>query len=432
MTTETEINQEDVPVTQSSVTDWNGEERDAYQLPEIDGRVESDVVDEVSNLLKSFAFGSENNNTLMTLWSGHANVFDWFPITPRLGFTAGVHECGKSQAMEACQLLVNNSHWLSDVTPASFFTYTQHGDMALFIDEMRDCLGKGESSLRSALKTGMKSNGAVSRVEMGTNGRRVVQFRTYGAVAFGGVSVKETIDIENRSRTHWVHMQRAMRGEDPETLDQRKHLSMFQQTGGRYLKWLRQNEDAIRNYDTSKMPTHVIGRKRDKWLPLFAIADVAGPKWVERVKACAFEELDNSEEMTDNLQVLKAIWDIYHDWNSYSYERMDTKVVTSDLCGLLAKWIDEDGRKPYAKFNSKCIEPEDQIIRVKQLTALLGSFVTAKGEPLATEGHRSDFDATDRRRGYLWIVLLDMAERHLPESERSSHGSKCDKEVSYD
>ena len=69
MTLETEVNQEDVPVTQSSVTDWNGEERDAYQLPEIDGRVESGVVDEVSNLLKSFAFGSENNNTLMTLWS---------------------------------------------------------------------------------------------------------------------------------------------------------------------------------------------------------------------------------------------------------------------------------------------------------------------------------------------------------------------------
>ena len=62
MTTETEVNQEDVPVTQSGVTDWNGQERDAYQLPAIDGKVESDVVDEVSNLLKSFVFGSENNN----------------------------------------------------------------------------------------------------------------------------------------------------------------------------------------------------------------------------------------------------------------------------------------------------------------------------------------------------------------------------------
>ena len=300
--------------------------------------------------------------------------------------------------------------------------------MALFIDEMRDCLGKGESSLRSALKTGMKANGSVPRVEMSTNGRRVTQFRTYSAVAYGGVSVKEAIDIENRSRTHWVHMQRAMLGEDRETLDQRKHLPMFQEVGGRYLKWLRQNEDAIRNYDVSKMPAHLIGRKRDKWLPLFAIADVAGPKWVERVKACAFEELDNSEEMTDNLQVLKAIWDIYHDWDSYSYERRDSKVVTGDLCGLLAKWVDEDGRKPYARFN-KGLEPEDQISRVKQLTALLGSFVTVKGERLTTEGHRSDFDATDRRRGYRWIVLLDMAERHLPESEMSSHGFKCDREV---
>mgnify|MGYP000022805804 FL=1 len=428
MTTTTAVNQEDVSVTQASVTNWNGDERDAYQLPEFAGRVDSTVVDEVSGLLNSFVFGSENNNTMMTLWSGHANVFDWFPITPRLGFTAGIHECGKSQAMEACQLLVNNSYFLSDVTPAAFFTYTQHGDKALFIDEMRDCLGKGESSLRSALKTGMKSNGSVPRVEMGTNGRRVVQFRTYSAVAFGGVSVKETIDIENRSRTHWVPMQRAMLGEDPETLDQRKHLPKFQEVGSRYLKWLRQNEDAIRNYDTSKMPVHVIGRRRDKWLPLFAIADVAGSKWVERVKACAFEELDNSEEMTDNLQALKAIWDIYHAWEFYSHERMDSKSATGDLCRLLAKWVDEDGRRPYAKFN-KGIDPEDQIIRVKQLTALLGSFITPKGERLKTEGHRSDFDPTDRRRGYRWVDLLDMAERHLPQSALSCHGFKCDREV---
>lgn len=425
----TQLNsQRPAPVTPTPVTpNWNGQACETYELPVYDGPVGATIVDELSELLGQFAVTTENDNTLMTLWTLQANVFDWFPITPRLGFTAGVHECGKSQAMEACQLAVNNSIWLSDVTPASFFTFTQHGDKALFIDEMGDCLGKGEASLRSALKTGMKHNGSVSRVEMGPTGRRVMQFRTYAAVAFGGVSVREKIDIENRSRTHWVLMRRAVLGEDPETLDQRIHGPLFRELGGKCRKWLQDNEQAIRGFDKSKMAKHLIGRKRDKWLPLYAIANVAGQKWMDKVHQCVMAELDESNEMTDNLQVLKAIWDIYFNWGRYSSEPRDTKVVTSELCRLLAKWVDEDGRKPYARWN-KGIDPEDLIIRARQLAGLIGSFTNAKGERLHTDGHRSQIDGS-RERGYLWADLIDTCDRHLPESEKPSHTSTCDKEV---
>ena len=247
-------NGQESPVTCDSVTNWNGAEVDAYSLEPHLETVGNEILDEVENLIREFVFATERDTGLLTTWIGHANKFTWFKYTPRLGFTAGVHECGKSQALEVCQLLTNNSYYLSDVTPASFFTYTQHGDKALFVT--------------SALKTGTKANGSVPRVEMGTNGRRVVQFKTYAAVAFGGVRVDAVMDSQNRSRTHWVQMRRAMLGEDPETLDERIDGHRFKAVGGRYLKWLQQNEQAINGFDKSQLPKHLIGRDRDKWLPL--------------------------------------------------------------------------------------------------------------------------------------------------------------------
>ena len=226
-------------------------------------------------------------------------------------------------------------------------------------------------------------------------------------------------------------MRRAMLGEDPETLDERIDGHRFKAVGGRYLKWLQQNEQAINGFDKSQLPKHLIGRDRDKWLPLFAIASVAGNKWLDRIRRYALEELDDSNQLTDSTQILKAVQDIYFNWDRYSVKLRDTKVTTGNLCKLLAKWTDEDGRKPYAKWNNG-VDLEDRIIRSKQLTGLLGSFINARGKSLSTEGHRSMFDG-DRTRGYLWADLIDASDRHLPESYRLEwHAVTCDKEVSHD
>ncbi len=139
------------------------------------------------------------------------------------------------------------------------------------------------------------------------------------------------MDSQNRSRTHWVHMRRAMLGEDPETLDERIDGHRFKAVGGRYLKWLQQNEQAINGFDKSQLPKHLIGRDRDKWLPLFAIASVAGNKWLDRIRRYALEELDDSNQLTDSTQILKAVQDIYFNWDRYSVKPRDTKVTTGDL-----------------------------------------------------------------------------------------------------
>ena len=398
-------------VTRDNVTDWNGTESTAYILEPHEGQVGNEVLYEIENLIKEYVFCDRRDSGVMTTWIGHANVFPWFRYTPRLGFTAGIEGCGKTQALQVCQLLTNNSFLNSDATSASFFTLTQQGDKAIYVDEMSDLLKtKDRGSLITALKTGVQSNGYVTRVEMTTGARRVMQFSTYAAVAFGGVGVDALLDSQNRSRCHWIHMRRAFPDEQPETLDARFDGERFKEVGGRYLRWLHQNEEVIRSFDSSSMPEYLYNRERDKWLPLFAIASAAGGDWLERIRQYSLEAKDSDQQLTDHTRILKATQDIYMDWDAYSVEPRDSKIVPPDFCRLLAKWKDEDGYQPYARFY-KSSDPDERVIRTDALLKLLRPYTK-------TEGHRSDFDKTDRKRGYLWGKLLDAADRHLPDEYR--------------
>ena len=419
-------NREESPVTCDSVTNWNGEEVEEYVLPEFDCEVGDEVLDEVESLIDEFVFATPRDRTLLTLWTGHANVFDWFRFTPRLGVTAGEGECGKSQALQTCRLLTNKSHWIGDTTGASFYTNTQHGDKAVFLDEMQDMLAK-DRTLVTALKTGTQSNGVVTRVDMGNNGGRTnKQFRTYAAVGFNGVGVDRYVDGQMHSRTHWVYMRKAFSDEQRELLDERFEGDRFKDVGGRYLKWLHQNEQKIKAFKTSDLPPFIMNRGRQKWLPLFAIANVVGGKWLEHICQLADEESAISNELTDNTQVLLAIQDINENWDRYSSkEPRDRKIAAWKLAQLLTMWKDESGFQPYAKFH-KGSDPEDRVIARDDLLKLLRPFAR-------TKRNRSVLDTKDRSSGYEWADLLDAADRHLPDEYRlPCHADPRDKEVSHD
>ena len=429
MTNSTIVNNqgEDTLVMPERMTNWNGEEVKAYQLIQSDSDVGDQILDEVADLIGEFVFTTEDDRVLMTLWGGHANVFDWFRMTPRMGITAGVEECGKTQALKALRLLTNNSYWLTDPTGPVFFTYTQHGDKAVFVDEMQDALRIRDGSLKTALKTGSTPDGTVPRTEMSPTGRIPKQFSTYACVAFAGIGVDRLVDRQLLSRSHWVHMRRAYAYEQREILDERFDGERFKDVGGRYLKWLHQNEQKIKAFKTSDLPPFIMNRSRQKWLPLFAIASVVGGKWMERVIKLADEDNDQASELNDGTKVLLAVQQIYNGWDRYSPDKpLDVKIIPPELSRLLAKWKDEDGFQPYAKFH-KGADPDERVIRSNDLMKLLRPYVR-------TREFRSRFNMDDRTRGFVWGDLLDAADRHLPDAyrEQSCHGQTHDKEVSHD
>ena len=415
------------PVTRDAVTNWNGTEATAYMVEPYEGDVGNEIGDEVEDLIKTFMHFTDRDSTLMTLWPFHANKFKWFRFTPRLGFTAGTESCGKSQGLAVCSYLTNHSYFLADITPASFFTLTEAGDNALFVDELPDLLGGGDkSNVLTSLKTGVNHMGRATRLEMHNGGRRAMQFSTHAPVAFSGVGVDGMVNRQVYSRTLWIHMQQAYSHEQPESFYLPEHEPMFREKTSKILKWMNDHEEQIRGFNRNSMPSYIQNRDRDKWEPFFAIASVLGDKWLERVHRISLE-VKQDDVLTQETTLLKAIQDIYCNWNEYSRgAELDTKVTPAELCHLLRMWEDEDGWRSYANYN-KAYEEEEKRIKSKQLTKSLRSF------KLVTEGHRSSLDG-GRERGYLWKDLLETADRHLPEhfrvnQDESCHTVTCDKVV---
>jgi hypothetical protein len=192
---------------------------------------------------------------------------------------------------------------------------------------------------------------------------------------------------------------------------------MFREKTSKILKWMNEQEEQIRGFNRDSMPSYIQRRDRDKWESLFAIASVLGEKWLERVQRISLE-VKQDDVLTRETTLLKDIQDIYYDWNDYSGEERDNKVANAELSQLFHKWTDEDGYKPFIHYNKGYTEKE-KYIRPDQVSKILRSF------GLKTESHRSLFDKEDRRRGYLWGLLLDRADRHLPEEFRRPEDVSC-------
>jgi hypothetical protein len=400
------------------VTNWNGTEATAYMVEPYEGEVGNEIGDEVEDLIKTFMHFTDRDSTLMTLWAFHANKFKWFRFTPRLGFTAGTESCGKSQGLKVCSFLTNRSYYLADTTAASFFTLTGEGDNALFVDELPDLLKDGDkSTVLTSLKTGVDHMGVATRIEMHNGQRRVMRFSTHAPVAFSGVGVDGKVDRQVYSRTLWIHMQPAYKHEQPKSFYLPEHEPMFREKTSKILKWMNEQEEQIRGFNRDSMPSYIQRRDKDKWESLFAIASVLGEKWLERVQRISLE-VKQDDVLTKETTVLKDIQDIYYDWNDYSGEERDNKVANAELSQLFHKWTDEDGYKPFIHYNKGYTEKE-KYIRPDQVSKILRSF------GLKTESHRSLFDKEDRRRGYLWGLLLDRADRHLPEEFRRPEDVSC-------
>jgi len=430
MTTETEINQEDVPVTQNHVTNHNGHVFRIADFPEYSGHVGDEVLGEVENLIDEYVFASPQQISLFATWAAHANCYQWWSFTPRLGITAPDAGSGKSQALKAVWLLTNNSSWFSNISGAGLFTATEALGGSIFLDEATDAFKKGDKDLLGVIKTGVESMGVAARITSSTSGRTLHGYSTYGAIAFNGVAVDSFCDAQIHSRTQWVYMRKAFRNEQRKLLDDRIHRDRFAEVGSRLVAWLKQNEQKIRSFTEADLPPNIYNRDRNKWLPLFAIASVVGGRTLRNLEQIVQEETDSVAELSEVGTLLLATQDIYSNWDKYSpLEPRDSKISAFRLAELLAKWEDEDGQFPYSKFHASR-DPDERSINKLDLFRIL--------RPICRpERSRSKFDSNDRSSGYVWGKLLDAADRLLPDEFRDQrivelefcHADSRDKEV---
>ncbi len=402
---------------------WSGQEVIADVLEPYDGHVDSTILDEIVKAIRTYLFVSEDDAVKMTLWNAHANIFGSFKKSPRLIITAGTKDCGKTVSLTILKAMVNNAIADSDTTPASFYTLSQDGNKAFFLDEVDSWIrGEGRGDLMNSLKTGFDRNGSTTRVEMsGGGGRRVMRFRTHSAVALAGIGLDTKLPPPVIDRSHVIRLRKALKGDLSVRFDDRKHLGVFQELGTKLLRWCLDNQQAIAAYDyqgDDPMPEHLINRKADCWEPFFAIASVAGNGWYKKVRYLVMNEPEEVDTSYD-IRLLKAIGEIYKWGNT------DRRIDPSELAVLLGQWQDADGYRPYAKFHTKGLKDEaDTRIKGSDLHNLL--------KPFGVHSRSFRNHAKEQGRGFVWADLLDAVERHVPPEEEAVTPLRVTQGVGHD
>ena len=213
----------------------------------------------------------------ITLWVLLTYCHEAFSILPLLGITSPVKRCGKTTLIEILQGLVNKGLAASSITPAAAFRTIEKYCPTLLIDEA-DTFLKNNDELRGIFNSGhTRASAFVIRVE--GDDHEPVKFSTWAPKAIGMIGTLPDT-IEDRSIV--ISLRRKLAAEKII----RTGLDFAEKSADVRAGCRRWADDHIEQLKAVRVTVPASGNDRadDNWSPLFAIAEVVGGSWPEKVK----------------------------------------------------------------------------------------------------------------------------------------------------
>ncbi len=316
----------------------------------------------------------------ITAWVVLTYCHDAFRILPMLGIVSPVKRCGKTTLLEVLQGLTNKGLAASNISPAAVFRTIEKYSPTLLVDEA-DTFLKDNDELRGVLNSGhTRATAFVVRV-VGEN-HEPVKFSTWGPKA---VAMIGTLPDTLHDRSVVISLRRKAPGETVSRIgvDFENECSKLRQACRR---WADDNMDILRKIKPFISTTNS-DRVTDNWMPLLAIADVAGGDWPELMQKSMRGMLDG----TDDSIGPKLLYDIQDIFESHQEER----IFSNDLVEALidkkeSPWCDWNRGKGLTQNGlAKLLKP----FSLKSKTMRIGE---------------------DRRNGYELSDFTDAFKRYIP------------------
>src|SRR5579885_1810903 len=341
------------------------------------------LLTECAGTINRYVALPEGAADVAALWIAHAHCFNACQHTPRLNITAPEKGCGKTLFLDVLHVLAPKAIRTENITTAVLFRIVDRETPTLLIDEYDSFLTENEE-LRGALNAGHKRGGCIMRCEGDNNEVKI--FKTFAPVALAGIrSLPGTL----ADRSIIIRMQRIAPGEKRQPFDSRR---VEHETAALFRKLARfalDNLSTLENCDP-KLPEGAVNRIADNWRPLFAIAEVAGGEWPERVRR-AYELLAKPDDDAESLGVL-----LLADMRALFHERGD-RLLSADVVDALGK----KEERPWPELRN------GRPITARQLAALLKRFGIRPTILRAGD---------DRGKGYVLDDFRDVCARYLPET----------------
>lgn len=241
----------------------------------------SKILDEAVSFIQRFSvLPSEATAHTIAVWAAHSHAYKAFERSPRLAFLSDLPASGKTLTMTLTGLLSLNAKTMSDHTPARFALAATLG-RTLALDETDTIFRSNASApkLQAVYNDGWQSKGTSDKIE----GGKLVSYSIFCPVVLAGLN---NLPRACQSRTIIVRMEQRRREQRIEPWQSRMHEPIGKSIGEALGSWAEAHTlDLAAAWPD--LPDGVADREAEKWLPLLAVADVAGGPWPERIaKAC--------------------------------------------------------------------------------------------------------------------------------------------------
>ncbi len=268
------------PSDGSAGSDGSGGSKQTHQEPPENG---ADLLDEVrAHWDRYITVMREFDLDTLTLWPAHTHAAWRLYTTPRLQLDSPVPESGKTTVLEHLNRLAHRPVLASSISsPALLARLVADDPRTLLLDEVDRTLdvktAPAAGEIIAILNSGYKV-GATRPVlvPVTKSGWEVAEMSTFAPVAMAGN--QPNLPDDTRSRTIRVLLLPDWQGRaaesDWELIDEQTRV-----LGARLARWVRQADLSHR----PEMPPGVIGRFREKWLPLARVAHAAGGRWPQAV-----------------------------------------------------------------------------------------------------------------------------------------------------
>lgn len=266
------------------------------------------LIAKTRDFIRRYVVLSQFQSLMVALWVLHTHAFEAFDTTPYLWINSPEKRSGKTLLLELLDLLVPNPWLTSRVTIAVIARKIDQGNVTMLFDEV-DTVEKGDKeageTIRSILNSGYKKNGK-SSVCVGKD-FKVKDLRTFCAKAIAGIGklwdtvVDRSIPIKLKPKTTKEIVQR-FRQRDGEVAASPLRIEMA--------TWAAQHKAALRE-SRPALPDELNSRAQDVCEPLFAIADLGGGEWPEKVREAALAVYEADVEQSLGVQLLRDIRSIF-------------------------------------------------------------------------------------------------------------------------
>jgi putative DNA primase/helicase len=323
----------------------------------------------------------DHGDVMLAAWTLHTYCFEQFDYSPILHVTSPTKQCAKSRVLEVLAKLAHNPKSSSNMTAATMFRTIETRKPTLLLDEMDRSPKDKKEMITIVLNAGFHRDGKVDRCE--GDEHKVKTFGVYCPKALAGIGDYTTDTVTDRSIQ--LSMQKKLKSQEVEKFRRYQNEELQRKC----VRWAKDNLDMLAS-SRPQMPNTLSDRQEDIWECLFAIAEIAGGEWPQKVwDAASAQAADSVAQVTDDLVLLAAIRQRFVEIPSH-------KEASSVIC----EWLNFQDDLPFKDWRrGQGIDPR---------------FLGRKLKPYGITPRNLNLGGSSRLKGYLLEELEPVFQRYLP------------------